>query len=118
MEPVLLAIASAAAGKASEAAFKGGASVVKKIAEAVRQRFSDEPEDAVVLLRAESGKESMEELAAAIERACAADPEFRRRLGELVGQPIQVAASKFHNEFHGDVKNVVQADTIHNLRLD
>ncbi|WP_199040660.1 hypothetical protein [Glycomyces salinus] len=112
MEPILISIAAAAAGKATEAAVKSGGAAVKKAAELVRRRFAGKPE----LEQAEQGRIGVEEFAEAIYRACATDDEFRERLGEAAGTRITV--SKFHNEFHGDVKNVVQAERIENLRLD
>lgn len=112
MDPILISIAAAAAGKASEAVVKSGTVALGRAAELVRRRFAGRAE----LEGAQQGTIDIEDLAAAVDRACASDGEFSRLLGEAAGRPIRVA--KFHNEFHGDVKNVVQADTIHNLRLD
>lgn len=112
MEPILIAIAAAAAGKTTEAVVKGGTAAVRKAADLVRRRFAGKPE----LEQAEQGRIEVEDFAEAIYLACAEDEDFRRRLSEVAGQKITVA--KFHNEFHGEVKNVVQAETIQNLRLD
>ncbi|GAB3650206.1 hypothetical protein [Glycomyces tarimensis] len=112
MDPILIAIAAAAAGKASEAVVKGGAVAVRKGAELVRRRFAGTAE----LEQAERDEIGVEAFAAAISGACAHDDDFRRSLSEAVGRPIQLA--KFHNEFHGDVKNVIQADRIDGLRLE
>lgn len=111
MEAILISVAAAAAGKASEAVVKGGAVAVKKAAELVRRRFAGTAE----LERAERGEIAVEDLAEAIQHACASDEDFRRNLSDAVGQPIRIA--KFHNEFHGDVKNIVQADTVNGLHL-
>ncbi|GAB3992319.1 hypothetical protein GCM10029992_67140 [Glycomyces albus] len=112
MEPILISIAAAAAGKATEAAVKSGGAAVKKAAEMVRQRFAGKPE----LEAVDHGRMGVEDFAEAIHRAASNDEDFRRQLSEAAGQRITV--SKFHNEFHGDVKNVVQAERIENLRLD
>ena len=116
MDPVLISVAAAVAGKATEELARG----VRAAAELVRRRFAGDAEEVEVLERVERGDAPVEDLAAAIERACEADPQLRKTLEASVGRPIQVVkGSMFHNEFHGDgPKNVVQADTIHNLRLD
>ncbi len=112
MDPILISIAAAAAGKASEAVVQGGATAVRKAAELVRRHRAGRS----VLEGAERGEIDIDEFASALDHWCAEDADFRKRLGEAVGRPIQVA--KFHNEFHGEVKNVVQAETITGLRLD
>ena len=113
MEPVLIAIAAAAAGKATEAVVKGSAAAVKKAGELARRRFAGTPE----LEQAEQGTIGIEDFAEAIHQAAANDEEFHRQLTDTVGQPVTVA--KFHNEFHGgQVKNLIQADKIQNLRLE
>ncbi|WP_026930652.1 hypothetical protein [Glycomyces tenuis] len=112
MEAILISVAAAAAGKASEAVVKGGAVAVRKAAELVRARFAGTPE----LERAERGDIAVEDLAAAIQAACASDEAFRRSLSQAVGRPI--GAATFHNEFHGSVKNVFQARTVNELHLN
>ncbi|THV43124.1 hypothetical protein [Glycomyces buryatensis] len=118
MDPIFIAIASAVVGKTTEATIKGGA----KVAELVRRRFGKDDDSELVLLRAETGRASKEDLAEAVARLCAQDPEFREALSALVGQELPVAEignqTQFNNTFNGSVGNVLQAGNIENLRLD
>ncbi|THV32148.1 hypothetical protein [Glycomyces paridis] len=122
MDPILLSIATAAAGSLAGEAAKG----IVAAGKFVRERFGGDEGRELVLLRAEAGKIPPEGLAAAIEQDCADDPEFGRALSELVGRPIRISQVDqsgqqvmFQNNFHdGAPKNVVQADRIENLRLD
>lgn len=116
MDPILLAIATAAAGTLAGEAAKGVAAAGRL----VKERFGRDEKQELVLLRAETGKVPAETLAAAIEQACADDPEFRGRLSELVGQPIQVTQVNqagqqvmFQNNFHGEGPGkIVQGETV------
>lgn len=108
MEAILISVAAAAAGRAGEAVVKGGTVAVRKAADLVRGRFAGTPE----LERAQRGDIAIEDLAEAIQAACASDEDFRERLSEAVGRRIGIA--KFRNEFH---ENVVQADTADGLHL-
>jgi hypothetical protein len=112
VEPILIAIAAAAAGKTTEAVTRSGGAAIKKAAQLVRRRFAASAQ----LDQAVSGAVTVEEFAEFILAACREDEDFRGRLSEAIGSDVRVA--KFHNEFHGPVKNVVQAETIENLRLD
>ena len=122
MDPMLLSIATAAAGTLAGEAAKG----IVAAGRLVKERFAEDPQRELVLLRAETGKIPAEALAAAIEQACADDPGFRRRLGELAGKPIEVTQVNqagqrvmFQNNFHGGAPtNVVQAETINDLDLN
>ncbi|MFC3495900.1 hypothetical protein [Glycomyces rhizosphaerae] len=109
MDPILLTIATAAAGKAAEVLAQNGADVTRKAVDAVRRRFGGG--DAIA---------GIEPLAATINETCASEPEFRSELEGIIGRPIQVTnIVKFQNNFHGDgPKNVVQADTINGLTLN
>ncbi|WP_030155452.1 hypothetical protein [Glycomyces sp. NRRL B-16210] len=123
MDPILLSIATAAAGALGGEIAKG----IAAAGEFVRERFSGNEKQELTLLRAETGKIPAEDLAAEIERACAEDPAFLRQLSDLAGQPIQVSQVnqagqqvKFQNNFFGGSgpDKLVQADRIENLRLD
>lgn len=119
MDPILLSIATAAAGTLAGEAAKG----IVAAGRLVKERFGKDEGRELVLLRAETGKIPPEGLAAAIEQTCAEDPEFRRRLSELVGKPIQIAQVNqagqqvmFQNNFHGDGPGkVIQGETV-NIR--
>lgn len=125
MDPFLTAIATAAVGKATEQSVKGVIEAVRL----VKRRFAREPERSELLLDAEEGAKSVEDVAAAVERDCAGDPEFLARLEELAGKKIQINTGtqvnqagqtvKFQNNFYGGApKHSVNAERIENLRLD
>lgn len=123
MDPNLVPIAVAATAPLVQGALKGIAAAGRF----VKERFSSSEDRELTLLRAQTGKIPPEDLAAAIEEECAKDPEFLRRLSDLVGQPIQVTPVnqagqqvKFQNNFFGGSgpDKLVQADRIDNLRLD
>lgn len=123
MDPILIPIATAVVKPLAEEAAKG----IAAAARFVKERFSANEQQELTLLRAETGKIPPEELAEAIERACAEDPAFLGRLSELAGQPIQVTQVnqagqqvKFQNNFFGGSgpDKLIQADRIENLRLD
>jgi hypothetical protein len=122
MDPILVSIATAAAGTLAGETVKG----IVAAGKLVKERFSKDDSRELVLLRAETGEVPVEVLAAAIERECAADPAFLERLNALTGTQIQVTQVNqagqrvtFQNNFHGDgPKNVVQADTINGLNLN
>ncbi|MEU5156689.1 hypothetical protein [Glycomyces sp. NPDC021274] len=105
MDPILLTIATAAAGKAAEVLAQNGADVTRKVVDLVRKRFG--------------GDAPAEIEAAVLEQTCEADPVFRSELEGIVGRPIQITNVKFQNNFHGGApKNVVQAETINGLTLN
>jgi hypothetical protein len=105
MDPILLSIATAAAGKAAEVLAQNGADVTRKVIDLVRGRFG--------------GDAPAEIEAAALEQACESDPAFRSELEAIVGRPIQITNVKFQNNFHGGApKNVIQAETINGLTLN
>lgn len=122
MDPVLVSIATAAVSTLAGEAAKG----IVAAGKLVKERFGRDERQELVLLRAETGKIPVEDLAAAIEQACTADPAFLEQLRALTGQEIQVTQVsqagqqvKFQNNFNGAApQNVVQADTIHGLNLN
>jgi hypothetical protein len=117
MDPIFIAIASTVMGKSTEAVIKGGA----KVAEMVKRRFGKEAATELVLLRAETGRASTEDLAMAVARVCAEDPEFRAELTALIGRELPVQQvhhqTQFNNTFNGPVGQVTQADRIDRLEL-
>jgi hypothetical protein len=115
MDPILLSIATAAAGKAAEVLAQNGADVTRSAIDAVRRRFRGES----VIAEIEADPVSVASLAEAIGQTCEDDPGFRSELEGIIGRPLQVTnVAKFQNNFYGDgPKNVVQADTINGLNL-
>jgi hypothetical protein len=117
VDPVIVAIATAAAGKLAEETARG----VVAAGRHVRDYFSKRTDREVVLMRAETGRGTVEDLAEAIAAACADDPEFRGRLAQLAGQPIPVTQVNqaqqevmFQNNFYGQGPGrVYQAETMH-----
>ena len=116
MDPLITAIATAAAGKLAEETARGVVAAGKY----VREYFSSRAEDEVVLMRAETGRGTIEDLAETISGTCGEDPEFHRRLAQLAGQPIAITQVnqehqqvKFQNNFYGGGPDkVFQAETI------
>lgn len=118
MDPMLISVATAVAGKATEALTEG----IKKAAELVRQRFAKDGAEIEVLRQAEQDVAKVDDLAAAIGRACQEDPTLRRALEAELGQTINVSNSvtnktgnvTFNNNFApgGEPKNFIQGDTI------
>ncbi|WP_112140883.1 hypothetical protein [Glycomyces dulcitolivorans] len=122
MDPILLSIATAAAGKLAEAA-AGGIVAAGKF---VKDRFAKDDKQEAVLMRAETGRVPVADLAAAIEEAAAADPAFLAQLEALAGRKIQVTQVNqagqqvmFQNNFYGDGPGkVVQGETINIQNLN
>ncbi|PRY56221.1 hypothetical protein [Glycomyces artemisiae] len=116
MDPVLVSIATAAAGKLAEEAARG----IVAAGRFVKERFGKDDEREAVLMRAETGRVPVEDLAAAIEETAAADPAFLAQLESLAGRKIEVTQVNqagqqvtFQNNFYnGAPSNVVQGETI------
>lgn len=116
MDPLIIAIATAAAGKLAEETTRGIVAAGKY----VRDYFGNRAEQEVVLMRAETGRGTIEDLAETISRACAEDEGFHRELAQLAGQPIAITQVnqeqqhvRFQNNFYnGGPGKVYQADTI------
>lgn len=122
MDPIITAIAAAAAGKLAEETARGIAAAGRFI----RARFAKDPGNAVVLQEAEADAAGVDRLAARIQAACAADPGFLRQLRELTGDHFEVTQVdqsrqhvKFQNNFHsGGPNNVIQGETINIQNLN
>jgi DNA-binding GntR family transcriptional regulator len=116
VDPLITAIATAAAGKLAEETARGIVAASKY----VRDYFSNRAEQEVVLLRAETGRGTIEDLAETISSACAMDAGFHQQLTQLAGQPIAITQVnqeqqhvRFQNNFYnGGPDKVFQADTI------
>jgi hypothetical protein len=122
MDPILLSIATAAAGKLAEAAASG----IVAAGKFVKDRFAKDDKQEAVLMRAETGRVPVADLAAVIEEAAAADPAFLAQLEALAGRKIQVTQVNqagqqvmFQNNFYGDGPGkVVQGETINIQNLN
>lgn len=122
MDPILLSIATAAAGKLAEAAASG----IVAAGKFVKDRFAKDDKQEAVLMRAETGRVPVADLAAVIEEAAAADPAFLAQLEALTGRKIQVTQVNqagqqvmFQNNFFGDGPGkVVQGETINIQNLN
>ncbi|MEU5874995.1 hypothetical protein AB0A73_25960 [Glycomyces sp. NPDC047369] len=121
MDPILVSIATAAAGKLAEEAARG----IVAAGRFVKERFAKDDKQEAVLMRAETGRVSVEDLAAAIEATAASDPAFLAQLETLAGRKIEVTQVnqagqqvKFQNNFFsGAPSNVVQGETVNIQRL-
>ncbi|MFB9660992.1 hypothetical protein ACFQS3_15415 [Glycomyces mayteni] len=119
MDPILVSIATAAAGKLAEEAARG----IVAAGRFVKERFAKDDKQEAVLMRAETGRAPVEDLAAAIEEAAAADPGFLSKLEQLAGRKIEVTQVNqagqqvmFQNNFYGGgPEKVVQGETV-NIR--
>ncbi|SDL62956.1 hypothetical protein SAMN05216298_4603 [Glycomyces sambucus] len=122
MDPVLISIATAAAGKLAEEAARG----IVAAGKFVKDRFAKDDAREAVLMRAETGRVPVADLAAVIEETCAADPAFLAELEALAGRSIHVTRVDqagqrvmFQNNFYGDGPGkVVQGETVNIQRLD
>lgn len=122
MDPILLSIATAAAGTAAGKAVEG----VVAAGRFVKERFSKDRDRKLTLMEARDEEIPMEDLAKAIEEECAADPAFLGELERLAGRPIQVVQVnqagqqvKFQNNFlGGGPQSLVQGDTINIQHLN
>lgn len=116
MDAVIIAIATAAAGKLAEETTRG----IIAAGRHVKDYFSKHGEREAVLMRAETGRGTVEDLAETIAAACADDPAFHEQLSRLAGQPITITQVnqdrqqvKFQNNYHGSgPENVYQAETM------
>lgn len=116
MDPVIIAIATAAAGKLAEETARGIAAAGKY----VKDHFSKHTEQEAILMRAETGRATVADLAETIAEVCAHDPAFHEQLTRLTGQPIAVTQVNqaqqqvmFQNNYHGQGPDkVYQAETM------
>lgn len=119
MDPVLLAIATAAAGKGAESLADGARELLKMLSRALRSRFGDGTETREALEEARDshgGDEGANRALARCLETAAQDPEVGRLLEEL--RPHFEAGDQggVHNTIHGDVRDgakVVQARDLH-----
>jgi len=127
MDPITIAIATAIAGKATEALSEPAKQVVAQLVEKVRERFHGRPADEAALIAAQALPDSPEmigSLAEALERAVADDPGFGVVVTELwrQTQQAQVTATAEEggvvNSFQGEAEKVVQLRDVHgNINL-
>lgn len=116
-DPITLAIAAAAAGKAVEVTGGAAKDAVTTIVGKIRERFRGRPADEAVLAAATADPDSPErvgELAAALRRAMSDDPAFDTELRTLWGG---VDASAHDdgvvNIFQGNAETSVQMRDVH-----
>lgn len=131
-DPVTLAIAAAAAGKATEAIFGISKSTFKKLQEIARTKLAKNSEDEQVLTKAEAesnGDTELKALAAKLATLRAGDSEFDQLLESLVPASTTInwndyrvtnsSSSTITNNGTINAKNVIQTSgNIENLRLD
>ncbi|WP_067490052.1 hypothetical protein [Actinomadura hibisca] len=118
-DPMTIAIACAAAGKAVEVAGEPARAAVAELVARFRRRFQDRPDEQAALERAADAPDSAERLAAlegVIRREMDADPAFGSEVTAL-WQRAESSVSAQHdgvaNNFTGTAGKVVQMRDVH-----
>jgi hypothetical protein len=117
-DPVVLAIATAAAGKGVETLISDGRSALGALFRMIRERLGrpgapSSELDEVLANPADTGRR--DDLIKALSRQVAADPGFAdelRRRWPLVRAEVDASAGGGRNEFNGSATTVIQAQTI------
>ena len=114
MDPITLAIASAAAGKAAETLTEQGRRAVAEIVRRIKERFQGNPAKLAILEGAKDDDAKIGELAVLLDEASAADPAFGSQIRALWNQSGVVAADGgVVNMFHGEAEKVIQLRDVH-----
>lgn len=130
-DPVTIAIAAAAAGKATEAMFNISTSAFTKLRDVIREKLTRGASDEQALEKAISEKDgdaALKALASRIAELRKEDSGFDQQLEAIVPSTTIINwndyrvttshTSTITNEGTINAKNVIQADRIENLRLD
>jgi hypothetical protein len=113
-DPITLAIASAVAGKATEALSDQAKQTVAAIARRIREKFRGHPAELATLDAAKNDHARIEELAVLLDEASAEDPEFGSQIRELWIQGCLMATDGgVVNLFHGKADKVIQLRDVH-----
>jgi hypothetical protein len=118
-DPVMMAIATAVAGKATESLTDQASKTVAAIVRLIREKFRGRPDNLPVLDAADDDRTRIEELAALLGRASTEDPAFGSELRALWTQMGMATGDGVVNVFHGHADKVVQLrDVQGNLNID
>jgi hypothetical protein len=114
VDPITLAIASAAAGKAAEMLTEQGRQAVAEIVRRVREKFRGNPAKLAILDAAKDDDAKVGQLASLLDEASAQDPEFGARIRALWNQAgIAASDGGVVNVFHGAAEKVIQLRDVH-----
>ena len=113
-DPITLAIASAAAGKAAEAMSDQAKETVAAIVKCIREKLRHQPAELTILDAAKDNPSRIEELAIILDEASAGDVEFGTRLRMLWNQAgLAAGEGGVVNAFHGTAGKVIQLRDVH-----
>ena len=119
VDPLLVSIAAALAGKTAAAAASGGAAALRALVDLVKKKFDRDPEAADALRAAQSEPDRhdrVETLSVALSRAAQDDPEFAQRMLTLWNRAtneLRADHGSVVNQISGTVSgHVVQARDI------
>lgn len=110
----MVAIASAAAGKAAESLTEQGKQAVAAIVRRIREKFRERPGELAVLDEATDNHARVNELAVLLDETSAHDPEFGSHIRALWNHAgLTVADSGIVNQFRGEASKVIQLRDVH-----
>ena len=113
-DPIIVAIATAAAGKIGESLSAGVGETMTAIARRVREKLGPRPTALATLDAARDDPARIADLAVLLDEAMTSDPEFGRQLRALWQQnAVRVSEDGVVNEFHGNAERVVQLRDVH-----
>lgn len=106
-DPVMLAVATAVAGKAAETLTERAGATAAAIVHRIKAKFSGQPAALATLEAAQQDPARAGELATLLDAAAAQDPDFASEIHALWQGDI------LQNNFHGKAKTVVQLRDVH-----
>lgn len=113
-DPLALAIATAAAGKAAESLTGQAQQAIAALVSNIRERLRRRPDDIAVLDAAANDQAEAESLAVVLEREFEASPDFRDEIACLWRQIVDSnTESGVSNVFLGKADKVVQVRDVH-----
>jgi hypothetical protein len=118
-DPVIMAIATAVAGKVAESVTDQAKQALAQISERIRAKFRNRPDDLVILDAAQANPGSPEritQMARLLDQAALSDPAFGNDIRALWNQvriEITTTNSNTTNIFHGQADKVVQINDVH-----
>jgi hypothetical protein len=113
-DPLILAIATAVAGKSAEVMTDQARQAISVITQKIRAKLGKHPPDVTVLDTAARGESEPDALAQVLDREFTADPAFRDEIKTLWLQVGPSAAGDaVSNTFHGKADKVIQLRDVH-----
>jgi len=113
-DPITVAIASAVAGKATEALSDQARQAIAAIIQRVKEKFRGHPAKLATLDAVRDDHARVEELAILLDEASAEDPEFGSQIRALWNHTgLTAADGGVVNLFHGEADKVIQMRDVH-----